>query len=85
VDPERGRFELIDVETANLVGHYETEADALRDVAETVDAYGVSSPEVLSLALVRLDAPAGRGNVAAGAALAARALARYSPAGHAGT
>lgn len=82
MDTQRGQFELIDVGTANLVGHYETETDALRDVAETGDAYGASSPEVLSLALVRLDAPPGRGNIAAGAALAARA--RYSRAGYAG-
>ena len=82
---ERAQFELVDVESANLVGEYETEEAALRDVAQTADAYGVSSPEVLSLALVRLDAPPGKANVAAGAELAARALAHHSRAGSART
>ena len=77
MDTARGQFELIDIETANLVGDYETEEAALEDVAQTVSEYGASSPAVLSLALIRLDAPPGRGNVAAGVELAERALARH--------
>ena len=78
---EHGRFELIDTESANLVGEYETEVAALRDVAESIDAYGESSPEVLSLALIRVDAPTGAGGIAAGADLVARARALFAPSG----
>jgi len=76
---DRGVFELIDTESANLVGDYESEAAALRDVLATVEAYGVDSPEVRSLALVRLDVPREQGHLAAGADLASRALACHTP------
>lgn len=78
MDTDRGLFELIDTESANLVGDYESESAALQAVAEVVKEYGVNSPEVLTLALLRLDVPRGRGSIAAGADLAARALAHAS-------
>ncbi len=71
---DRGRYELVDGETANAVGFYDSLAAALRDVAETVERYGAGSPEALSLVLIRLDVPADQGRVAGGGALVERAL-----------
>jgi hypothetical protein len=68
-----GDYELIDTESANVVGHYGSEGAALRAVAESVQAYGADAPELLSLALIRLDVPPDHGAIAAGAALIARA------------
>ncbi len=66
-------FELVELSTGNLVGAYDTEQAALRDVAEAIRRYGRDS--VASLALGR-DAPRGDGRVIAqGPALATLALA----------
>jgi hypothetical protein len=66
-------FCLIDTDTANLVGAYATEAEALQAVAEMVALHGRQSEAVTSLALVRDDVPAGEGYVASGSELVARA------------
>ncbi len=73
---ERGEYELWDTESANCLGAYESMADALRAVAGEVEEFGPHADEVRSLALVRLDTPAGEGHVATGEALAALALER---------
>jgi hypothetical protein len=78
----RGQYELIDTQSANVLGVYETEAAALRDVAEEIAAFGSDAPEVLALALIRLDVPAAQGRVAAGKALIARAQDAMSVPGH---
>ena len=46
-----GGFWLLDTETANMIGYFKTESDALRAVAEIVRAYGAESPEARNLAL----------------------------------
>jgi hypothetical protein len=47
-------YELVELSTGNVVGCYETDAAALRDVAASIRRYGLSSVE--SLALGRNDA-----------------------------
>jgi hypothetical protein len=67
----RVRYEPMELTGANLVGMYEIEEAALRDVAETLRLYGPDA--VATLALGRND-PEGDGAViAAGPALAALA------------
>ena len=56
-EDQHGEYELWDTESGNAVGAYDTLGAALRDVAETVRQYGEHSPEVRSLALLRLDGP----------------------------
>jgi hypothetical protein len=71
-----GRYSLIDTVTTDLVGSYETEEAALRDVAEYARTYGADSEAVRTLALIRHDVPAAVGGVAAGAGLVALATGR---------
>jgi hypothetical protein len=69
-------YELIELTTANVVGVYASEGDALRDVAETVRLYGPEA--VATLALGFDDYPNSPGRAIADgpelAALAARVL-----------
>jgi len=66
-------FELMDLATANLIGSYETEAEALAEVATMVHAHGPAS--VASWGLGFDDFPASAGfAIADGEVLAARAL-----------
>lgn len=39
-----GRYWLLDTETVNMLDYYQTEAAALRDVAEVVREHGPQSP-----------------------------------------
>jgi hypothetical protein len=75
MDSAGGQFGLIDTESGNMVGWYESEEAALRDVAADVERFGPEAPDVLSLALFRTDLPGERGRIAAGPALVRRALA----------
>ena len=63
-------FTLMNLETANIVGAYKTEAAALADVADAIRRYGASWREVLTLNLA--DGPR---HIADGRALVERALA----------
>lgn len=75
----RQRYSLMDTETANLVGTYESEEEALRQVAEAVHLYGPDSAEVRSLSLVRDYGPPERAFIASGQALAEQALKAVGP------
>lgn len=69
--PKREPFWLLDVETNNMIGAYDSEDEALRDVLDTVRRYGLSSEAVSSLGMTH------RGSlVAEGEQLAQRALDR---------
>jgi hypothetical protein len=74
-------YELIELTTANIVGVYATEDDALHDVAETVRLYGPDAVATLALGLDDYPNSPGRA-IAAGPALAALAgrLVRSGPA-----
>lgn len=73
-------YELWDGETGNLIGTYNTEAEALQAVRAEVGAYGRDSESVTSLALLRRKVRTVEGStqpakvVAEGAALIQRAL-----------
>ncbi len=73
------RYSLMDVETANLVGTYESEEEALRQVAEAVHLYEPDSAEVRSLSLARDDGPPGPAFIASSLALAELALKTVGP------
>jgi len=64
-------YELVNLASGNLVGDYDTEADALRDVRLMVDRYGPSS--VATIGLGRNDDEGQVILVAEGADLVARA------------
>ena len=65
-------YELIELTTANIVGSYATQDEALRDVAETIRLYGPDA--VATLALGFDDYPNSVGHaIADGADLAALA------------
>lgn len=66
------RYELMDLETGNVVRTYASEAAALRDVAATFRRLGPEA--VVDLALGQSDHPPG-GKVLAGPRLVERALA----------
>jgi hypothetical protein len=66
-------YELMDVESANLVGTYESEAAALVVVRAAIEAHGRAS--VAGLALGYEDDEGNGGLIAEGAGLAKRALA----------
>jgi hypothetical protein len=67
------RYELMDVDTANVVGVYETEAEALAEVRSLLRANGSSFAEALALGYAD---EAGQGDlIARGSDLAARAAA----------
>jgi hypothetical protein len=78
VSDSHAAYSLFDTETGNLVGSYGLEEAALQDVVDTVREYGVRSPEVLSLSLVRHGAPRGQSLIAEGATLASRAMSMIS-------
>jgi len=42
-------YELLELQTGNLLGEYATEMDALKDVAEAVQQDGMASVETLAL------------------------------------
>lgn len=65
-------YELIELTTANIVGVYATEEEALRDVAETVRLYGPDSVATLALGFDDYPASPGRA-IADGPELAALA------------
>jgi hypothetical protein len=76
VDPDYGGggmiFEIWERETANLVGSYETEAEALRLVRDLIDEYG---PDSASSLLLGCEADNGQSTVVAeGQDLVSRAL-----------
>jgi hypothetical protein len=64
-------YELWDIESGNLVGAYETEAEALATVREVIDLRDLSYAD--ALALVRDDDQPDIETIAVGAALVARA------------
>ena len=74
-------YELLELTTANLIGAYATEAEALADVRDALRRYG--RPGAVTLALAYRD-PHGGYPVAEGDALIARAEAA-APAGISGT
>lgn len=65
-------FELWDAESNNLMADFDTEVEALAAVRKAIHAQGLS--RVDSITLVRVGRRGGITRVAAGAALAARAL-----------
>src|SRR5438132_1711635 len=68
-------YELVELTTGNMIGYYDTERAALRDVADAVARYGEGAVTTLALGY---DAQRGAGGVIAqGAALIARALAAF--------
>ena len=69
-------FCLVDIESNDLVGAYESEHEALEVVADTARRYGPGSVAATTLALLRDDEPGAP--VASGPALVKRALARRS-------
>jgi hypothetical protein len=69
-------YELVELSTGNVVGAYDTEQAALRDVAEAIRRSGRDA--VASLALGQDDAQGDGRVIARGAALAALALAATS-------
>jgi hypothetical protein len=69
-------YELVELSTGNVVGAYDTERAALRDVAEAIRRYGRGSVD--SLALGQDDSQGDGRVIAQGAALAALALAETS-------
>lgn len=68
-------FCLVDSETNDLIGAYDSEAQALEVVADTARRYGPGSEAATTLALVRDDRPGTL--VASGPALVRLALARW--------
>ena len=64
-------YELMDVESANLIGTYESETAALAVVRAAIQAHGQAS--VMALALGYEDEAGNGGVIAEGADLAARA------------
>lgn len=66
-------YELWDVETANLVGDYDTEVAALAVVRRSIGVHGRGTVDALALAYE--DSEGEAHPIAAGAALAERALA----------
>lgn len=64
-------YELMDVESANMVGWYDTEEDALAVVRSALDRFGPDS--VMSLALATSDEDGNGELVASGADLIQRA------------
>jgi hypothetical protein len=71
-------FDLMELSTGNLLGSYEHEEEALRDVRETAEAFGADA--VASLALAVVDDKSGI-LLAEGAELLERANASTSLAG----
>lgn len=71
-------YELWDLETANLIGTYESEHAALEDVANAVLIHGRQAVETLLLG--REDADGESHLIAEGAALVDRALSQVEPA-----
>src|SRR5947209_16645001 len=69
-----GVYGLLDAESANLLGTYVSEPDALRVVAQLAQRYGPTSPAVASLVLYRDDVPDDESVVAEGEELLGRAL-----------
>jgi hypothetical protein len=66
------RYELWELSAGNMIGVFETEADALRAVADAINRYGIDRVSTLSL---DYDDPNGEGYpIAEGAELARRAL-----------
>jgi hypothetical protein len=65
-------YALLELETGNFVGFYETEQAALEDVVDSIDRYGAASVDTLALAY---STPGDVRPIAEGAALAERALA----------
>lgn len=64
-------FEIWDTKTGNLLGDYETEAEALADAATAVKAHGEEFVD--SLVLIRVGPRGGLSRIAAGATLVSRA------------
>ena len=67
-------YELVELTTANVVGFYETERDALADVVEAIERDGLTAVETLALGFNDPDGAGGHA-IAEGEALANRALA----------
>jgi hypothetical protein len=65
-------YALLELETGNFVGFYETERAALEDVVDSIDRYGRNSVDTLALAY---STPGDVRPIAEGEALAERALA----------
>jgi len=71
-------FQLWEIESANLVGSYETEDAALVVVCKAIEKHGREAVE--SIMLLREGSRGRLTTIAEGAALADRALSRTSPA-----
>jgi hypothetical protein len=65
-------YALLELETGNFVGFYETERAALAEVVDSIDRYGAGSVDTLALAY---STPGDVQPIAEGRALAERALA----------
>jgi hypothetical protein len=65
-------YALLELETGNFVGFYETERAALEDVIDSIDRYGADSVDTLALAY---STPGDVQPIAEGAALVERARA----------
>ncbi|HEY8693519.1 MAG TPA: hypothetical protein VIR57_12360 [Chloroflexota bacterium] len=63
---------LMDVDSNNMIGAYETEDEALRVVLDTIELYGEQSDAVLTLGLTHAGSFIGEG-----AALASLAMKRF--------
>jgi hypothetical protein len=71
-----GTYGLLDAESANLLGTYGSEPEALRVVADLARRYGVGTSAVASLVLYRTDVAEDESVIAEGENLVRRALAR---------
>ncbi|MFN8634177.1 MAG: hypothetical protein U0893_10000 [Chloroflexota bacterium] len=70
-------FQLWEAESANLVGSYETEDEALSVIRKAIEKHGPESVE--SILLLREGSRGRLAKIAEGVALVDRALARSSP------
>lgn len=75
VEMTAAAYQLIDTDSASLLGSYPSEWEALRAVATAAKKYGRDSEAVTNLVLFRLDGPEDNAFVAGGAQLVERALA----------
>jgi hypothetical protein len=68
-------YQLMDIDSASLLGSFASEHDALRAVAAAAARYGRGSEAVMSLVLFRQDVPEAEGFIAQGTDLVERAIA----------
>ena len=68
-------YQLMDTDSASLLGSYPSEGEALRAVAAAARKYGTDAEAVASLVLFRQDGPEEEAFIAEGAQLVTQALA----------